>query len=217
MARNGQKLIPFKEMRAYISKTITSATRKLKRWEKSGWYKGSEIMQIARKNLRMLYKKYGYESDKYHTGKIFQSKLTSYEDLKLLYNTILSIQSANSKEAIAKMKENEAIFERIKKTWQKLGVKVSNISYDEAFDSLSLLSEEFHEIFAFMTYNEVKIALAENSDIVNVFDRYMSRIEDKILTDKQEHYREKLEEKISKSARLSATDVQYLYRDKFKF
>ena len=45
------KLIHMKEMAGYIRKNLTSAIRKLKRWEDNDLYKGSPKMQEAKSQL----------------------------------------------------------------------------------------------------------------------------------------------------------------------
>lgn len=202
--------VTFKEMRTYIAKHITSATRKLKRWEQSELYKGSTAMQTARKDLRYMYKRYGLDETKYHTGKIFQSKITSYEELKVLYNAINRIQSADALEAKSQLAENTKSFERAKQIWKALGKETSDITYAEAFDTLSYLSQEFHELFAILTYNEVQVALAQTDSPVDVFHKYAKRLENKVLTEKQQEYSKKLNEKIYNSD-LSALEVSYIF------
>ena len=203
--------VPFKEMRAYIGKNITAATRKLKRWVNSGLYKGSPVMQTARKNLRQMYKKYGLEEDRYHTGKIFRDQIKSYEDLRTLYQSIQSIQGANANEAKKQLNKNIHDFERAKQIWAALGKDTSNITFEEAFDMLSYLSQEFHELFSILTYNEVKVALANSGDVVNVFQRYSKRLEDKVLTTRQEEYTRKLNEKIINSKNISSRDLNKIF------
>ena len=209
--RQKPRSVGFHEMREYIARNITPATRKLKRWIKNDLYKGSPIMQVSYKNLRQIYKKYGLEESKYHTGKIFRDQIKSYEDLRSLYSALYNIQGANAREAKAQLDKNINRFERAKELWKAFGKeKVSNISYIEAFDKLSYLSQEFHELFAILTYNEVQVALAESDNIIDVFEKYSSRIENKILTSKQQEYSEKLNEKIW-SSDISAMDLKYIF------
>ena len=209
--RQKPRSVSFHEMREYIARNITPATRKLKRWIKNDLYKGSPIMQVSYKNLRQIYKKYGLEESKYHTGKIFRDQIKSYEDLHSLYSALYNIKGANASEAKAQLNKNINRFERAKEVWKAIGKeKVSNISYIEAFDKLSYLSQEFHELFAILTYNEVQVSLAESDSIIDVFEKYSSRIENKILTEKQEYYSKKLNEKIW-SSDISAMDLKYIF------
>lgn len=208
--RQKRRHLNFKEMREYISRNITAATRKLKRWVDNDLYKGSPTMQVAYKNLRQMYKKYGFEETKYHTGKIFRDQIKSYEDLRTLYSSLYAIQGANANEARAQLNSNIKKFERAKQLWSALGKEVSDTTYVQAFDTLSYLSQEFHELFAILTYNEVQVALAESNDPVDVFKKYASRLENKILTEKQEYYSKKLEEKIWNSD-ISAIDLKYIF------
>lgn len=214
------KLIHMKEMAGYIRKNLTSAIRKLKRWEDNDLYKGSPKMQEAKSLLKSMYKRYGFDSTKYHSGKIFQSKLTSYMEMKAVYKAVQNIQSANAKEAKAQLEENTIAFGeymgKVKTAWQKLGKDYKDfkyVSYNDAFDTLSQLSQEFHEIFAFLTYNEVQMALAEKGDeYMNVFTHYAKRLNDKILSEKQVDYALKLNATIASSARFNANQLDDLLK-----
>lgn len=209
--RQKRRRLNFKEMREYIARNITAATRKLKRWVDNDLYKGSPTMQVAYKNLRQIYKKYGLEETKYHTGKIFRDQIKSYEDLRSLYSALYNIQGANANEARAQLNKNINRFERAKELWKAVGKEnVSNISYIEAFDTLSYLSQEFHELFAILTYNEVQAALAESDNVVDVFEKYAKRLENKVLTSKQKEYATKINDKIWNSD-ISAADLKYIF------
>lgn len=209
--RQKKRRLNFKEMREYIARNITAATRKLKRWVDNDLYKGSPTMQVAYKNLRQIYKKYGLEESKYHTGKIFRDQIKSYEDLRSLYSALYNIQGANANEARAQLNKNIKRFERAKELWKAVGKEnVSNISYIEAFDTLSYLSQEFHELFAILTYNEVQAALAESDNVVDVFEKYAKRLENKVLTSKQKEYATKINDKIWNSD-ISAADLKYIF------
>ena len=209
--RQKERLIPFKDMRDYIAKNITSATRKMKRWMDSELYKGSPTMQVARKNLKQMYKKYGFDEGKYHTGKIFRDQIKSYEDLRTLYRTIVSIQGANAKEAKAHFDENVLMFENAKKMWKEMGMEVSDIDYAEAFDVLSYLSQEYHEMFAILTYNEVQIALANNKTPISVFQKYANKLKDKVLTPKQEEYVKITNNKIRNTKGIKSRDLNKIF------
>lgn len=205
-----RKRVTFKEMREYIARNITSATRKLKRWEKNELYKGSPDMQIAKKNLRYMYKRYGLDETKYHTGKIFQSQITSYSELRILYSTINKIQGLNANDAKIHLAKNIELFENAKKMWEEQGYTSSDVSYYKAFDVLSYLSQEFHELFAIMTYNEVQVALAQSENPIDVFHKYAEKLKDKVLTEKQKEYSKKLNEKIYNSD-ISPADLKYIF------
>lgn len=208
--RQKRRHINFKEMREYIARNITSATRKLKRWVDNDLYKGSPTMQVAYKNLRQMYKKYGLEETKYHTGKIFRDQIKSYEDLRTLYSSLYAIQGANANEARTQLNSNIKKFERAKQLWSALGKEVSDTTYVQAFDTLSYLSQEFHELFAILTYNEVQAALAESDNVVDVFEKYSKRLENKVLTSKQKEYATKINDKIWNSD-ISASDLKYIF------
>ena len=212
------KLIHMKEMAGYIRKNLTSAIRKLKRWEDNDLYKGSTKMQEAKSLLKSMYNRYGFDSTKYHSGKIFQSKLTSYMEMKAVYKAVQNIQSANAKEAKEQLLANQETFAeymtKVKKAWQKIGKDYRDfkfVSYNDAFDTLSQLSQEFHEIFAFLTYNEVQMALAEKGDeYMNVFTHYAERLNDKILSEKQKDYALKLNATIASSSRFKSNQISDL-------
>lgn len=208
--RQKRRHLNFKEMREYIARNITAATRKLKRWVDNDLYKGSPTMQVAYKNLRQMYKKYGLEESKYHTGKIFRDQIKSYEDLRTLYSSLYNIQGANANEAREHLNANIKKFERAKQIWSAMGKEVSNTTYIQAFDTLSYLSQEFHELFAILTYNEVQAALAESDNVVDVFEKYAKRLENKVLTSKQKEYATKINDKIWNSD-ISASDLKYIF------
>ena len=139
-------------------------------------------------------------------------------EMKAVYKAVQNIQSANAKEAKAQLEENTIAFaeymSKVKKAWQKIGKDYRDfkyVSYNDAFDTLSQLSQEFHEIFAFLTYNEVQMALAEKGDeYMNVFTHYAERLNDKILSEKQKDYALKLNSTIAASSRFKSNQISDL-------
>ncbi|MCQ2053184.1 MAG: hypothetical protein MJZ03_04535 [archaeon] len=174
--RKHRKNVSRQAMQNYINKNLKSATEKLKYLKKTGVYKASDIAQQAYSQLKMLYRKVGVDEDSFHTGKNFKSKLLTNADLKILYNVIYDIRDINTR---ATRKE----LERRKAEYSQFG-----IDYEESFNVLSMLSSEFHEIYSFISYNEVISAMKEVKGGVTpeeLLSEFMYRIEDKLLDDTQ--------------------------------
>lgn len=173
--RRHRKNVQRSSMEAYVAKHIKSATEKLRYLEKKGGYKASTKAQQAKASLRMMYRKMGVDENSYHTGKTFQKMLKSNADLRVVYNAILDIRSLDTK------KLNQE-YRKLEKEYAGYGV-----SYAETFNYLSTLSSEFHEVFAFLTYDDIKTAYKEQSGVNNtmLFAEFLNTISDKILNEKQ--------------------------------
>lgn len=160
---------------AYVSKYLKSATQKLKYLEEKGGYKASAKAQQAKSSLRMIYRKMGLDENIYHVGKKFQHSLISNADLRVVYNAISDIRSINTK--------------AVNKEYKSLANEYSNlgISYEESFNYLSVLSSEFHEVYSFLTYDDLKTSYKEEAglDIKDTYIKFLKTVEDKILTEKQ--------------------------------
>lgn len=198
-----------KYMKAYISRNLTKALGKLQRAEAGGYYKGSEKLRSARGRIRQIYKRYDLDVTKeksvfengeyktvtvssYHSGKKFQDALRSYGDISAMYLAIKEIEETSVSASKTRLKMIEAEFEKQKlayiKDAQEKGIRVSpelrNMTYSNSFDVISRLSSEFHEVFAFMTYNEVKTYVTEgNNTIESLLTKYHEKIADYELND----------------------------------
>lgn len=83
------------------------------------------------------------------------------------------------------------------------------IDLDEEFNMLSMLSSDFHEIFAFLSYNRVSEIL-ETGSVMNVFEEFLAESQDKYLdlNDTQTYYATKGLNKITNA--LGSRDMDYL-------
>lgn len=95
--------------------------------------------------------------------------------------------------------------------------KNKNVDFDEYFNILSMLSSEFHEVFAFLSYNDVQDMLTSTeSDYKNVntvgdiLKLYKETIEDKELTDTQKYKSSQLNKKII--TKVNAKTLRYIMR-----
>ena len=197
----------FKYMKAYIRRNLKKDLAKLERAERSGWYKGSQELQSARRRIRAIYKRYGLDVTKekvvdnqvttvssYHAGKKFQEALKSYGDISAIYMALKEIEGAQKYPAMLHLKRisknfeemrDKAILEKLEKG-ERVSPLMRNLTYENSFDIISRLSQEFHEVFAFMTYNEVLTAVAEgNNTMEELLMKYHEKISDFELTDKQ--------------------------------
>lgn len=202
-----------KYMKAYIGRNLEKDLKKLQRSEASGWYKGSEKLRSARGRIRQVYKRYGlditrekpiyntqtgkYETtivSSYHYGKKFRDSLKSYGDISAIYLALKEIEetSVSASKARLKTAEEQFIIDRDKTIAEKIsrGERVSpsfrNMTYANAFDIISRLSSEFHEVFAFLTYNEVKTFVTEgNNTMESLLMKYHEKIADMELNDKE--------------------------------
>lgn len=197
--RRHRKNVQRSSMEAYVAKHIKSATTKLRYLEKKGGYKASTKAQQAKASLRMMYRKMGVDENSYHTGKTFQKMLKSNADLRVVYNAILDIRSLDTKKLNLEYK-------KLEKEYEEYGV-----SYAESFNYLSTLSSEFHEVFAFLTYDDIKTAYKEEGGVNNtmLFAEFLNTISDKILDEKQTENAKKVIYKMQHS--LSAKTVLELH------
>lgn len=174
-----KKAPSMKAMKAYIKSNIKSATAKLKRLEKTDLYKASPVAQRAKSQLRMLYRKMDVKEDIYHYGMNFQNKLTSVADVRVLYNAIMDIRSIDTRSVRKEYNRLKEVFDTYK------------VDFEKSFESISQLSSDFHEIFAILTYNEVRTAFVEDkfqATPINMIEKLLKTVSDKRLTDKQAEY-----------------------------
>lgn len=202
--RRHRRNVQRSSMEAYVAKHIKSAITKLRYLEKKGGYKASTKAQQAKASLRMMYRKMGVDENSYHTGKTFQKMLKSNADLRVVYNAILDIRSLDTKKLNLEYKKLEREYEEY------------GVSYAESFNYLSTLSSEFHEVFAFLTYDDIKTAYKEEGGVNNtmLFAEFLNTISDKILDEKQTENAKKLISKMQNN--LSAKtilEMQSIYGD----
>ena len=187
----GGKPLSARYMKSYIAKNMVRLTRKMKRAKDAGWYMGSQNLMSANSTLRYMYRKYGLDPDNYHTGKNFLDNIKSWNEIKAMYNALQKVEQASSYAAKSRLKRYEKEFsEMMEKAKQeaiergeRVTPKMYNTSYSDRFALLSDLSMEFHEIFAFMTYNEVETAIAEGNNTVELLlQKYYNKIKDWDMT-----------------------------------
>lgn len=191
--RRHRRKVQRSSMEAYVEKHIKSATSKLRYLEKKGGYKASVKAQQAKASLRMLYRKMGVDENSYHTGKTFTKLLISNADLRVLYNAISDIRSIDTKKANLKYKQLEEEFKKYK------------LTYAETFNRLSYISSEFHEVFAFLTYGELKTNISEGGNfndkmiLASVLERVSDKILDEGKTEKAKRLIAKFKDSLSSS------------------
>lgn len=147
--KSNEQLPSRKEMELFIVKNANKAKAKLHYLEKRGYYKASETAQYNKAQIRSLNRKYGFRVDWIMKGKKFRDTIKSNSDLGIMYKALKNIMSINTKEEAKKYKE------RVKE-YEKLG-----INFENAFNTLSLLATDFHELFAVLTYQQVESGLKE--------------------------------------------------------
>lgn len=217
--RNRSK-VTVKHMKAYIGRNLQKDLKKLERAEISGWYKGSHSLQEARGRIRSIYKRYGLEVTKekvvdnqvtqvsfYHAGKKFQESLRSYGDINAIYQALKLIENVSPYGAKVAIKRRAQEFERqrdeaIRKAiaeGKRVSPEMRKMTYENSFDVVSRLSQEFHEVFAFMTYNEVLEAIAEGDNTMEaLLTRYHKKISEFELNEEEVRHAMKIHQKESK-------------------
>lgn len=186
--RKHNKLLTKKYIDFYLNKNIDKAIRKLKNMRNNGSYKASDKAQQAYSQMRMIYRKYGFDEDVMHKGKKFRNEIRSINDLNVFYRSIKDILEINARVETRK-------YNKLKEQYKQNG-----IDFDKNFNVLSRLSSEFHEVFAFLTYNNVQTMLTskeyKTSTVEDILKKYKENLADKELTDRQKYKSSQLNKKI---------------------
>ena len=186
--RKHNKLLTKKYIDSYLNKNIDKAIRKLKNMRNNGSYKASDKAQQAYSQMRMIYRKYGFDEDVMHKGKKFRNEIRSINDLNVFYRSIKDILEINARVETRK-------YNKLKEEYKQNGV-----DFDKNFNVLSRLSSEFHEVFAFLTYNDVQTMLTskeyKTSTVEDILKKYKENLADKELTDRQTYKSSQLNKKI---------------------
>ena len=186
--RKHNKLLTKKYIDSYLNKNIDKAIRKLKNMRNNGSYKASDKAQQAYSQMRMIYRKYGFDEDVMHKGKKFRNEIRSINDLNVFYRSIKDILEINARVETRK-------YNKLKEQYKQNGV-----DFDKNFNVLSRLSSEFHEVFAFLTYNDVQTMLTskeyKTSTVEDILKKYKENLADKELTDRQTYKSSQLNKKI---------------------
>lgn len=184
-------------MEKYVNANIKRAMGKLSRAKSKGYYKASKELQEINSQLRTLYRKFGKDVNNLYKSKSFVKSVTSNADLGVLYRSVRDIMDLDMRKLSKEYKQ------------MKEKLKERHIDLDTMFDKLSFLSSEFHDVFAFLSYNRVSKIL-ESGDYVDVFEEFLAESQDKYLDlrDEQKLYRDRGFDKIKNA--VSANDWDYL-------
>ena len=190
-----------KEMELFITKNASKAKTKLHYLEKRGYYKASETAQYCKSQIRALNRKYGFRENWIQTGKKFRDAIKSNSDLGIMYKAFKNIMSINTKEEAKKYKEKVEEYEK------------AGINFESAFNTLSLLSSDFHELFSVLTYAQVETGLKEGlqESAFDMLVRFEEELADKDfnkMSDSQLRNIENLRRK--ESSRLDSKQLDYI-------
>ena len=177
-------------MEKYVNRNINTAIGKLKRAEKRGYYMSSDLMKESKSKLRQLYNKMGLDPNTFHKSEKFRSSLSSNADYAVLFRAIHNIMDVDVRLLAREHKELE-------KRLDAIGINMS-----ENFRTLSFLSTEFREVYAFLSYNKVSEMVESGASYSKIFNEFITKAEDKFLDpeeyNKKFHNIEKLYGKMSK-------------------
>ena len=188
-AKSNEQLPSRKEMELFIVKHASKAKSKLSYLEKRGYYKASETAQYHKSQIRALNRKYGFREEWIMTGKKFRDTIKSNSDLGIMYKAFKNIMSINTKEEAKKYKEKIEEYEKV------------GINFENAFNTISLLATDFHELFAVLTYQQVESGLkeGEQTNPYEMLVRFEEELADKDfnkMSDSQVRNIEKLRKKM---------------------
>lgn len=196
-------------MEQYIKTNYRKALNKLKRAMNKGYYSASDLMQEANSKLHMLYKKISneenisfssmYDASKYNAiMKDFREFGISRIDTSVLYQAIDDILSVDARKASRDFSNAMKKFES------------QNMDYLKQFRRLSKMSSDFHEIFAFLSYDAIALYMEQGLSDESIFEEYLKETQTKWLTydDVQQERMTRLNSKLSST--LDADFLKYL-------
>ena len=188
--KSNEQLPSRKEMELFITKNASKAKSKLSYLEKKGYYKASDTAQYHKSQIRSLNRKYGFRDDWIMTGKKFRDTIKSNSDLGIMYKAFKNIISINTKDEAIKYKKRVEEYEK------------KGIDFNKAFQTISHLSSEFHELFAVLTYETVETGLKEGDqksayDMLVLFEKELADKDFDKMSDSQRRNIEKLRRKES--------------------
>lgn len=196
--RKPRELMPErKEQEKFIVQNISKAKNKIAYLKKKGYYKASLIAQQSMAQLKFLNRKYGFSDTTFFTGNSFKGKVKSGGDMNILYRVVRDILDIDTRFVHKK-------YDEIKEDFNDIG-----IDFEKNFDALSYLSSEYHEVFAFLSYNEVSdIVGSGDGDIASKLFGVIERMHDKyISTDKQEEAYSRLKIKLGSNREISSRQL----------
>lgn len=175
-------------MEKYVRANMVKAMNKLKRAKKNHYYQASPELKRINSQLRTLYRKMGKDADKFYKSKSFIDQIQSNADMGVLYRSVRDIMDLDMR--------------KLSKDYQKMKSMLAehNIDFDTTFVTLSFLSSNFHDIFAFLSYNRVSKIL-ENGNTFDVFEEFLAESQDRYLDlrDEQKLYRDRGLQKIKEA------------------
>lgn len=173
-------------MEKYVRANITKAMNKLKRAKKNKYYQASPELKRASSQLRTLYRKLGKNADQFYKSKSFIDTIKSNSDFAVLYRSVRDIMDLDMR--------------KLSKEYQKMKSMLAErgIDFDSTFDTLSFLSSNFHDIFAFLSYNRVSRIIENGGDTFDIFEEFLAESQDTYLDlrDEQKLYRDRGLQKI---------------------
>ena len=179
-----------KTMELFITKNASKVKSKLHYLEQRGYYKVSDTAQYNKSQIRSLNRKYGFREDWIHTGKKFRDTIKSNADLGIMYKAFKNIMSINTRKEAIKYKERVLEYEKV------------GVDFESAFNTISHLSSEFHELFAVLTYQQVETGLKEGDqksayDMLVLFEQELADKDFDKMSDSQRRNIENLRRKES--------------------
>lgn len=156
-------------MEKYVNRNINSAIGKLKRAEKRGYYMSSDLMKESKSKLRQLYNKMGLDPNTFHKSEKFRNSLSSNADYAVLFRAIHNIMDVDVRLLAKEHRELEKRLEAI------------GINMTDNYKTLSFLSTEFREVYAFLSYNQVSHMVESGATYSEIFNEFIRKAEDKFL------------------------------------
>ena len=198
-ARKSNEQLPSrKNMELFITKNSSKVKSKLHYLEKKGYYKASDTAQYHKSQIRSLNRKYGFREDWIQTGKKFRDTIKSNSDLGIMYKALKNIMAIDTKKEGIKYKKKILEYEKV------------GVDFVKAFNVISNLSSEFHELFAVLTYETVETGLKEGDqknayDMLVLFEKELADKDFDKMSDSQRRNIEKLRRK--ESSRLDSKQL----------
>lgn len=188
--KSNEQLPSRKVMELFITKNASKVKSKLHYLEKKGYYKASNTAQYHKSQIRSLNRKYGFREDWIQTGKKFRDTIKSNADLGIMYKAFKNIMNINTKKEGIKYQKKILEYEKV------------GVDFVKAFNTISHLSSEFHELFAVLTYETVETGLKEGGqksayDMLVLFEKELADKDFDKMSDSQRRNIEKLRTKES--------------------
>ena len=198
--KSNEQLPSRKTMELFITKNASKVKSKLHYLEQKGYYKASNTAQYHKSQIRSLNRKYGFKEDWIQTGKKFRDTIKSNSDLGIMYKAFKNIILINTKKEAAKYQKKILEYEKV------------GVDFVKAFNTISHLSSEFHELFAVLTYETVETGLKEGKggqksayDMIVLFEKELADKDFDKMSDSQRRNIEKLRRK--ESSRLDSKQL----------